>query len=284
VDEGGACRRIDVDVQPLAPRSARTRQGGRAQDLADWTGRERLQLARQALAISPDCAEAYVLLAEHAHTPELAIDLYEQAVAAGRRALGESFDRLVGEFWGHVKTRPYMRARFELAETLEQAGRAGEAIAHYKELLRLNPGDNQGVRYILVPCLIVERRDAEAAEVLTAYPDDCGAQLTYSAALLSFRTSGDSSEARDALARAMTRNRFAPRRLLEPDDGNASWIEHFTLGSDDEAIVCATESGAAWRATPGALDWLRARVKAGRAERKGKAKPARRSGRRISRR
>ena len=153
----------------------------RAQDLAyqayDWTGRRRIQLARQALAISPDCAEAYVLLAEHAHTPELAIELYEQAVAAGRRALGKSFDGLVGEFWGHVETRPYMRARFELAETLERVGRVGEAVGHYKELLRLNPNDNQGVRLLLVPRLLAEGRDAEAAEVLAAYPDDVSAEL-----------------------------------------------------------------------------------------------------------
>ena len=255
----------------------------RAQEIAcqayDWTGRKRIQLARQALAISPDCAEAYVLLAEHAHTPELAIELYEKAVAAGRRALGQSFDDLVGEFWGHVETRPYMRARFELAETLERVGRVGEAIAHYRELLRLNPGDNQGVRYILVPRLILEGRDSEAVEVLAEYPEDVGAELRYSAVLLSFRASGDSSEARDALAHAMARNRLVPKHLLEPEDDKASWIEHFALGSDDEAVVCAHETGAAWRATPGALDWLRARMKAGRTERKGKAKPGRRHGR-----
>ena len=255
----------------------------RAQDLVsqayDWTGRKRVQLARQALAISPDCADAYVLLAEHAHTPELAVGIYEQAVAAGRRALGESFDDLVGEFWGHLETRPYMRARLELAETLERLGRMGEAIAHYRELLRLNPGDNQGVRYTLILRLLLAGRDAEAAQVVSAYPDDVGAELRYPAALLAFRASGDSPDARAALAQAMAINRFVPRRLLEPDDEKAAWIEHFVLGSDDEAVACAAGTGAAWRATPGALDWLRARMKAGRAERKNKAKPAHRRGR-----
>lgn len=255
----------------------------RAQDLAyqayDWTGRRRIQLARQALAISPDCAEAYLLLAEHAHTPERALELYEQAAAAGQRALGESFDGLVGEFWGHLQTRPYMRARKELADTLERLGRTEEAIAHYRELLRLNPSDNQGVRYILVPRLIVAGRDGEAREIVAAYPDDVGADLRYSAALLAFRASGDGPEARDELARALKVNRFVPKRLLEPDDEKAAWIDSFVLGSDEEAIVCAQETGPAWRGTPGALDWLRARMKAGRAARKAKAKPGRRHGR-----
>jgi hypothetical protein len=71
-----------------------------------------VQLAHDALAISPDCADAYVLLAEHATSRKEALRLYEQGVAAGERALGpEAFQRDVGHFWGILETRPYMRAR-----------------------------------------------------------------------------------------------------------------------------------------------------------------------------
>jgi hypothetical protein len=49
---------------------------------------KRLQLAKDALAISPDCADAYVLLAEHATSRKDALRLYGQGVAAGERALG----------------------------------------------------------------------------------------------------------------------------------------------------------------------------------------------------
>lgn len=257
----------------------------RAQDLIyqanDWTGRRRVQLARQALAICEDCADAYVLLAEAAATPDRAIELYERGVEAGRRALGEKFDGLVGAFWGHLETRPYMRARMQLAQTLEEVGRTAEAIDHYQDLLRLNPGDNQGVRMLLLPRLLLEGRDADAAGVLARYPDDISAELNYSAALLAFRTTGDGPESRDTLARAMARNRFVPKRLLEPDHEAARWIDRMAMGSDDEALVCAAETGAAWRATPGALDWLRGRMKAVRAERK--AKPHRPRGRHVRR-
>src|SRR4051794_14153240 len=41
------------------------------------------ELARQALAIWPDCADAYVLLAENSRTRKEALALYEQGVAAG---------------------------------------------------------------------------------------------------------------------------------------------------------------------------------------------------------
>src|SRR5690348_8580451 len=42
----------------------------------------RVQLAKEALAICPDCADAYVLLAEHSTTRKEALRLYEQGVAA----------------------------------------------------------------------------------------------------------------------------------------------------------------------------------------------------------
>ena len=75
------------------------------------SGKQRVKLAKQALAISEDCADAYVLLAqETARTPEEALDFYQQAVDAGKRAIGDGFDDLAGDFWGVLETRPYMRA------------------------------------------------------------------------------------------------------------------------------------------------------------------------------
>jgi hypothetical protein len=54
----------------------------------------RVRLAKDALGICPDCADAYVLLAEHATRRKEALRLYEQGVAAGERALGaEAFER-----------------------------------------------------------------------------------------------------------------------------------------------------------------------------------------------
>src|SRR5215468_3770511 len=49
----------------------------------------RVELAKDALALCPDCADAYVLLAEHAPSRKDALRLCEQGVAAGERALGQ---------------------------------------------------------------------------------------------------------------------------------------------------------------------------------------------------
>src|SRR5579885_6218 len=54
---------------------------------------ERVRMAREALAISPDCADAHVLLAEHAGTAREAMEHYQLGVAAGERALGPDIFR-----------------------------------------------------------------------------------------------------------------------------------------------------------------------------------------------
>src|SRR6478672_108203 len=66
---------------------------------------ERAKLAKQALDLSPDCADAYVLLAEQAKSHKQALDLFEKGVAAGERALGpRAFREDVGHFWGLLET------------------------------------------------------------------------------------------------------------------------------------------------------------------------------------
>jgi tetratricopeptide (TPR) repeat protein len=65
-----------------------------------------------------------------------------------------------------VEARPYLRTRFALAEVLEALGRRDEALDHYRDRLRLNPDDNQGVRDLALPLLLVAGRDDEPVALL----------------------------------------------------------------------------------------------------------------------
>jgi len=97
------------------------------------TRQRAVPLAKRALTISADCADAYNLLAEETATShEECIDFYRKGVEAGERALGKrAFKEDVGYFWGLVSTRPYMRSRAGLAQNLWEAGQREEAVAHY---------------------------------------------------------------------------------------------------------------------------------------------------------
>lgn len=248
----------------------------RAQELAfearSARGRRQIALARQALKLWPDCADAYVVLADRETDLDRARELYELAVAAGERALGpETFRDGAGHFWGLVETRPYMRACEGLAEALWEMGARDEAVEQFRELLRLNPNDAQGARYRLANALLVLRRNDELKRLLDDYPDEDSVDWIYNRALLVFAREGDSPGARSRLTLALRRNRFVPKYLLlgEP----LPQVPAMYLGLDEEAEAMSYASLAveAWEGTPGALGWLQRRVPV-RASRGGRKK------------
>jgi tetratricopeptide (TPR) repeat protein len=229
-----------------------------ADDAMDATGRLRMKLARRALAVSADCVDAYVILGDLSARAEEALEWYARGVEAAARAIGaDNFAALRGKFWGCLETRPYMRVRLALAQTLLELGREQEALDHYRELLGLNPDDNQGVRYLLLPALLERSLYDEADGLLGAYHGDMQAMWPYAQALRAFQRDGDGSGAHTALATAIRLNPHVVRYLLDPDTIPPVAPPHFSLGSREEAGYVADCLEAAFRSTPGALAWLR---------------------------
>lgn len=209
--------------------------------------------------ISRNCADAYVPLAEEAaNSLEEAIAYYRQGVEAGERRLGErAFEEDVGHFWGILETRPYMRARAGLAQCLWQAGKHDEALAHYRDMLRLNPGDNQGIRYSLLACLMALGHDKEALALYKQYEGDATAAWTYGAALLRFRQKGDVTTSRRALKVALEHNPQVPQFLLGKEKMPVQLPDYIGFGDEDEAVAYVADNLPSWLKTGGALDWLR---------------------------
>lgn len=223
----------------------------------ETTGKRREKLARKALSISADCADAYVLLAEAAKEPEEARRLYEQGVQAGERALGEEmFAQQAGYFWGIIETRPYMRARLGLADALWELGERQAAIEHLQAMLRLNPGDNQGVRYSLATWLLIMKDDAALDRLLAQYPDEWSAFWAYTKALHAFRRKGAKKQANKALQQAIDVNPFVPAYLLGFMPLPKELPAYYGLGTEDEAVNYLADAGLAWVETPGAIEWL----------------------------
>ncbi len=221
--------------------------------------RKRIALANKALKTSPLCADAYVLMAqETARNLDEAIDLYRRGMEAAEKALGKAaFREEVGHFWGLLQTRPYMRARQGLAQALWDKGLRDEAVKHYQDMLRLNPNDNQGIRYLLIDCLLALGRDAEAARLIKRYKDDAAAAWTWSRALLAFRRAGDCPESRAALSQAINGNGHVAPLLLGDKKMPRRLPAYISWGGEDEAVAYVHGAAAAWTAAAGALTWLR---------------------------
>ena len=222
------------------------------------TKKQRVALAWKALAVCGDCADAYVLLAqEEAKTLEDARDLYDLGVKAGEKALGpEDFKEFRGHFWGFHETRPYMRARAGLAMTLERLGDVNGAIGHYKELLKLNKNDNQGIRYLLARALMSQDDIAGLKALFKKHKDDASADWLYSRAMVAYRESGESEEATALALEALQSNAHVPGVLAGKTKAKPRNDGYVTMGGADEAAAYAEHWGEAWRSVEGAVAWL----------------------------
>lgn len=240
----------------------------RALDLVDlaWEakGKRRTQLAEQAIQLWPDAADAYVILGNDAMTQrdlQSARRLYQEGMEAAERDLGsEYFAENTGHFWGLDETRPYMRARRGLADILWLLGERDQALIHCKELLRLNPSDNQGTRYALASHFLDMGDDRRLGKLLKAYADDGAAAFIYTRALWEFRQDGPGRDANRWLTDAIKQNPHVPAFLLKERPLPSETPDHIGWGDETEAAVYAEEFGAGWLNTPGALEWLAAKT------------------------
>jgi tetratricopeptide (TPR) repeat protein len=159
-----------------------------------------------------------------------------------------------------------MRARQGLATTLWDLGRGEEAVGHYREMLRLNPGDNQGNRYSLLNLLVSLKRDDEARALLNQY-DDGMAEWLYTGALLAFRKGGATKETDRALQAALKMNPHVPAYLTGQKRIPVRLPDYIGFGDENEAVSYAAGYLSHWRRTPGAVAWLESHLKPARSTR-----------------
>jgi tetratricopeptide (TPR) repeat protein len=210
-------------------------------DAFDARGKKRVTLARKALEISPDCADAYVVLAEEtAGSAEEARDLYAAGMTAGERALGpEPFEEDKGGFWGILETRPYMRAREGLVLALQDLGEEDAALAHVLGMLELNPNDNQGVRCHAALWLVKAGRCDEAKALLRRYKGDEMLEMYWARAVLAFRTRGPGKIARRRFREAAERNPSMLAFLCGAEKPLKEYPTAVAYGSLEEGFVGA---------------------------------------------
>ncbi|KAL6707006.1 hypothetical protein ACN47E_004956 [Coniothyrium glycines] len=89
-----------------------------------------------------------------------------------------AFETHVGRFWGLLHTRPYMRARWAVADhAVQMATLDGvtEGLGHLRDMLRLCRGDNMGVRDCVPALMLRLNQDQQAYDFIKWYetePDE----------------------------------------------------------------------------------------------------------------
>jgi tetratricopeptide (TPR) repeat protein len=226
-------------------------------------GQHRVIFINKALKIYPHMPDAWNLLAQElCQTSKEKVDYYRKGIAAGEIDLGaEFFVKNTGRFWGIIETRPYMRAKAALANELWEIGLKIEAISHLNDCIRLNPSDNQGVRYKLVMCLLSINDLRSASEFISdkPYEDSSFAFENFNQALYFFKKYGVTSQKfKTSVNNANKCNPLVAKYLSGQLRIPKTKPAHYSLGSKEEAIIYSSMCVEAWKANPEIINCLKA--------------------------
>ncbi len=171
----------------------------------------------KAVRTDPNCADALTsllgwVLPEAKDEERLP---YSQGIEkAAARGLGgdKFFKETSGYFWGVIETRPFMRAKHALGKAYYELGQLVLAAQHLGAMLELNPNDNQGIRYELLPVFLELKELQQASALLKRYADDASAMWAWGR-VLQMQLEGKEAVAKKALLEARKANSHAEKYL-----------------------------------------------------------------------
>ena len=219
---------------------------------------DQFEMVHRAFQLDPGNIDAILLLLGYLPmSPDDEIELLRKTVALGEHQLGEKlFQDCAGHFWGIFETRPYMRAREQLAASLRDFGELEAAIREWQAMLELNPFDNQGIRHSLLPALLTAG-DIKAAAALQEKYEDARYNTVFAwCRVLERFLSGDPEGADEALAHARRQNPNTEFWLRGRRKLPNEIPDMYSPGSREEALFFAQDLREAWEAHPEARAWL----------------------------
>jgi tetratricopeptide (TPR) repeat protein len=193
------------------------------------------RVLRAVLAEMPDHLGALhhlALLKQAQGEAPVAATIWEEAVRLGRRAFPPGFDRARDRLeWRCGGNRPYLRCLRAFAVACRDEGEPVRALQHCRELLALNPSDDQAVRALAVDILLELGRPAEVVTVCRDYPADFLPEVRYALALALFQL-GDRTAADRALQSALAHAPLgdAQARFWNATEGAMGWLRHLSAG------------------------------------------------------
>ena len=202
-----------------------------------------------------------LVLSERAEL-EHASDLWRLSVVVGHAAFPPEFEWGVDRLeWAILDNRPFLRCLHGHALDVYERKHVEQALGLFRELLSLNPNDNQGARAMALECLFHLKRWQDAFDLTMRYPDDILCETLYGRALALFMLD-DRRLAKMALTGAAESRPLVKAELLKekhrrPKPSSPLGV---ALGSAEEAYEYWQRYGRFWKKAPGALEWLRSAV------------------------
>ncbi|SDH99527.1 tetratricopeptide repeat protein [Alteribacillus bidgolensis] len=222
---------------------------------------EKNHLIQKALKIDENQPDAYLQLAKIAVSEKEELECTRKAVETGRAVLGEDFiNKEKGHFWLLTETRPFMRAMQQYASLLEFTD-PKQAAQIYEEMLKLNPSDNQGIRYQLLSLYLLINEHDKASALIDEYPEESAFWLFHQA-FIEYMNNGLSKEFEVKLHKAEKENPYIidyivdlERMPIEP-----FMVEAFSPGSPEEAAIYIEDAVFMWQDEDELMNYLKKRA------------------------
>lgn len=142
--------------------------------------------------------------------------------------------------WGHIDNRPVLRTFASVGLEYMKEGQYQKAIDKFEQLMKLNPGDNQGVRYLLPECFLFLKKYNEFLKHNKTLEEDTSLEFLY-AKVFAYYKIDDLDNAKKILKEAKEQHPFVAEELVKikhefPHDEFDRPLHGIPTGSRQEAF------------------------------------------------
>lgn len=226
---------------------------------------ETLRLVRKALKLDPQNLDARLLEIQLGEKdPRRALVSLRKTAEMGRKQLekaGFFREEYIGDFWGVLETRPYMRVRNEYVSLLKELGMLRQAAREAEDMIRLNTQDNLGLRFTLMHIYAALEEAGLAEELLSKYAENEEGQMLLPLTLLYYKL-GEMKKAEDSLMRLMKAIKDTKRFVKDILSGKMEdkIVEIHERGgyspySEEELLMAWYENGDVYDSSPFFFQW-----------------------------
>jgi tetratricopeptide (TPR) repeat protein len=149
-----------------------------------------------------------------------------------------------------------MRAKSGVAGCLHAKNRVNATIEVYREMIELNPNDNQGVRYLLATILLSKKDLSDYESFVKKYEGEDSALWHYNNALYHFKKMGKSAKSDGELMKAYKFNPYVMEFMLGLKELPEEMPQFIGRGDENEAVAYIFDAIHTWGKTDGALNWM----------------------------
>ncbi len=189
--------------------------------------------------------------------------LWQQAVNIGMQCFIEKFSNAGNKLeWGWLENRPFLRSYHSLGLQYMESGNTEMALSIFRTILSLNPGDNQGVRALVVDCCLKLKMYRDVLAVCKDSQDDHMAETIYGR-VLALISLNRMAQAEKALLQAVAALPLVAAEIVKARHPRPRNMHEgrYTVGGADQAWYYWRDAGKYWEEVLGAIEFVREGLK-----------------------